>query len=145
MKKAVQDKLAEIYQRDGALSPAAVVDEAKDRKSPLHEHFDWDNKAAAEAHRLNQARQLIRVAVRVIPTLSNSPLREYVSISSLRRTGTGSYISTVDVVADEDRRAQALADALKTLQQLERRFGYLNELNVVWDALATLTTQVEAA
>lgn len=145
MKKAAQDKLTEIYTRDGALHPAVVVKEAKSKDSPLHECFDWDDRKAADAHRMNQARQLIRVAVRVIPAISNSPVREYVSISTLRKTGTGSYLATVDVVSDEERYAQALADAIKTLQQLERRFGYIRELAPVWDGLATLTAQAEAA
>lgn len=138
MKKELQNKLAEIYERDGALRPKTLVDEARDESSPLHSQFDWDDTKAAEAHRINQARQLIRVAVRVIPNISNQPVREYVSLSNLRQTGTGSYLATVDVVSDEALRAQALADAIKALRQLETRFGYLNELSPVWDAIAPL-------
>lgn len=145
MKKVVQDKLAEIYVRDGALLPKAVVDEASDPKSPLHAHFDWDDEAAAVAHRLNQARALIRVAVKIIPAISNAPVREYVSISTMRKTPTGGYLATVDVVSDEERYSQALADAIKTLQQLQRRFGYLHELSPVWDGLATLTAPLQEA
>jgi hypothetical protein len=145
MKKLVQDKLAEIYERDGALMPGAVVSEARVKGSPLHDCFTWDDSKAAEAHRLNQARALIRVAVRVIPAISNSPVREYISISSLRQTKTGSYLATVDVVSDEERYAQALQDAIKALQQLERRFNYLKELAPIWDALTPMTAQAEAA
>lgn len=145
MKKAIQDKLTEIYDQYGALHPAVVVAEAEDESSPLHSHFTWDDSKAAEAHRLNQARALIRVAVRVIPSISNRPVREFISISTLRKTDTGSYLATVDVVSDDERYAQALADAIKTLQQLERRFGYLKELAPIWDALAPMTVQAEAA
>ncbi len=145
MNKQIQDKLTAIYERDGVLQPAVIVDEARPKGSPLHNAFDWDDRKAADAHRMNQARQLIRVAVRVIPAISNSPVREYVSISNLRKTGTGSYLAVVDVVSDEERYAQALADAIKTLQQLERRFGYLQELAPIWDALLPLVRRVKAA
>lgn len=145
MKEELQNELARIYGRDGVLHPATVIDEARNKKSPLHAQFTWDDSKAAAAHRMNEARNLIRVAVKVIPAISNQPVRQYVSISTMRKTGTGSYLATVDVVSDDDKRAQALADAVKTLQQLERRFGYLSELGPVWDALAPLVRRVEIA
>lgn len=44
----------------GHLTPIAIVDAARDRKSVLHKHFEWDDAAAAEAYRLDQARSLVR-------------------------------------------------------------------------------------
>ncbi len=142
MKQALQDELARIYGRDGILHPATVIAEARNKRNPLHAQFTWDDTKAAEAHRMNEARNLIRVAVKVIPAISNQAVREYVSISTMRRMGTGSYLATVDVVADDERRAQALADAIKTLTQLERRFGYLEELAPIWDALRPIARTV---
>ena len=42
------------------LEPRAVVDEARPESSPLHDHFEWDDIKAGEAHRRQQARLLIR-------------------------------------------------------------------------------------
>lgn len=145
MKLEAQRALEEIYQRDGVLSPQAVLDAARPDDSPLHSFFTWNEEIAAEAYRLDEARQVIRVCVKVIPTLSNAPVRQFVSLSDLRRTGTGSYVATVDVMSDPVRAEMALSDAIKTLQSLERRFRYLPQLQGIWDALAELTTQVEAA
>lgn len=145
MAKDVKLELERIYERDGALHPEKVVEAARDRKSPLHSHFDWNDKAAAHQHRLNQARDLIRITVKVIPQISNAPVRAFVSLSNLRRTGTGSYLATVDVLQDEGRYAVALDDAIKTLQGMQRRFSYLRELGPVWDAVAQLTVEAEAA
>ncbi len=145
MKKEAQDVLAEMYVRDGALHPAKVLEEATDKTSPLHDMFDWDDTEAARKHRLNQARSIIRVAVRVLPAISNREVREYVSISSLRKTDTGSYIGVVDVLNDEVLREQALADAIKTLQNMASRYAYLAELASVWDAVAMLVAKTEAA
>lgn len=140
MKIEVKKALEAIYERDGAVSPQAVLDAAKPKNSPLHKLFDWDDAAAAEAHRLNQARQLIRVAVVMLPQIANSPVRQFVSLSSLRKTGGASYLATVDVMADEAQAAQALADAVTALQSLQKRFRYLPQLAPVWDALAQLTS-----
>jgi len=37
-----------------------VVEDARSSKSPFHELFEWDDKAAALQHRLWQARQVVR-------------------------------------------------------------------------------------
>jgi hypothetical protein len=59
-KEEIRAELSRIYQAHGALTASAVVEEARDEESPLHESFEWDDSKAAEAHRLFQARDLIR-------------------------------------------------------------------------------------
>ena len=95
MRVEVKNKLAEIHARDGTLKPAAVIKEAKSSRSPLHHLFTWDDTIAAREHRLNQARQLIRVAVTILPAVSNGPVRQYVSVSTMRKTATGGYLATL--------------------------------------------------
>lgn len=58
-----------IAQRNGVLTPADVVEEARPEGSVLHAHFEWDDSVAAEQYRLVQARDLIR---RVTVTVSNA-------------------------------------------------------------------------
>ena len=41
----------EIRQRDGKLTPAAVVDSARPEESVLHEDFEWRDDVAAEKYR----------------------------------------------------------------------------------------------
>lgn len=49
------------------LTPETVVDAARNPRSPLHDQFEWDDGAAGEAYRLQQARALIkRVRVDVV-------------------------------------------------------------------------------
>lgn len=45
---------------DGHLKTEDVVSEAADAASPLHEAFTWDDAEAAQQHRMQQARYLIR-------------------------------------------------------------------------------------
>lgn len=70
---AVSAAIAELEQL-GRLSPAAVVETARDPSSPLHHCFDWDNTSAAESWRIEQARRLIR-SVRVVVTHEDVEVR----------------------------------------------------------------------
>lgn len=59
--------LQQIYEAHGKLTPNLVVEAARSPAHPLHSRFEWDDTAAAEKYRLDQARGLIRtVRVRYI-------------------------------------------------------------------------------
>lgn len=49
----------QIKQKSGKLTPETVVQNAKNKKSILHELFEWDNTIAGEKYRLQQARTII--------------------------------------------------------------------------------------
>lgn len=55
--KMALDALARVH---GVVTPEHVVDAARDPESPLHGYFEWDDVEAAEAHRRDQARALLR-------------------------------------------------------------------------------------
>ncbi len=94
--------LLDHYRRHGSLTPPAVVAEARDASSPLHDAFTWDDQAAAEAHRLDQARSLIqRYRVKIV-TANDEVVRVRAFVMEPERE---SYAPTIDVAADPDRRA----------------------------------------
>jgi hypothetical protein len=63
----VEQALEKIAKPDGTFVPQDVVDAASPPRSPLHPFFEWDDDEAARAHRLHQARLLVRaVEVRVL-------------------------------------------------------------------------------
>ena len=76
-------ELNRLIERDGSVTAGVLVDESRPDHAPLHAHFEWRNDVAAELHRQQQARQLIRAVVlvaeperhEVLPTV-----RAYVSI-----------------------------------------------------------------
>ena len=67
---ALAAHLRTLERPDGQLLEEDVLADARNLDSPLHVHFTWDNRTAAEAHRLQQARQLIRM-VRVVVRVSH--------------------------------------------------------------------------
>jgi len=98
----VGEALEAIERRDGDLSPAAIVEAARDPRSPLHPCFTWADDAAAEKHRETEARAVVRscrIVVRIkgggkktrrkwisvrIDTGEERPRRGYVSITKVR-------------------------------------------------------------
>src|SRR5215472_6010141 len=58
--EVIKQELATIETAEGRLVPSTVVDAARAPDSPLHPLFEWDDSAAAEKYRLDQARTIIR-------------------------------------------------------------------------------------
>jgi hypothetical protein len=56
----LRDHLLAIREEHGELTAQAVLDAARPKSHPLHSRFEWNDKAAGEAYRLEQARELIR-------------------------------------------------------------------------------------
>lgn len=125
-------------QHNGLLKAEDVVRYAEQHPdSACHQWFTWDNEEAAHQHRLNEARSLIRVHVRVeeLPqSHSKVTVREYVSLSSDRVNG-GGYRKLDEVVSNGDLLAELLTDALRDLERFKKRYEHLNELRGVFEAI----------
>lgn len=119
----------------GLLLPEAVVEAARDEDSPLHSRFEWDDSKAAEAHRLWQARQLIRVTVNIIGGAEEAEERVWVSLKSDRYGETGGYRSLVKVMTDAEMRVQLLAQALDEMELFRAKYQRLKELAEVFQAM----------
>lgn len=120
----------------GLLLPAAVVEYARDPTSAMHNHFEWDDGAAAELHRLSQARAVIRAVIRIMPAGNRGPteVRAYVSVQKDRVSG-GGYRSIDDVLSDEAMAASAAAEIEQAIGRLRVRFAAFAALRPTLDAL----------
>lgn len=133
------EELARIEQQHGELKPPTVVDEARPEDALLHPAFEWDDFVAAELHRQDQARHLIR-AVQVIKE-NNEPQSVYVHINK-----TGSYLPVETVVTRDDLYEDAyraassrINEAQKALAELER-LAATNQKTYIVNAMQTLAT-----
>jgi hypothetical protein len=114
------------------LDPVAVVEAARDKTSPLHDCFTWDNSEAAHQFRLIEARKLIQVHVEMLPGSSDSsPV--WVSLTTDRNAG-GGYRPLVSILSNADQRAMLLSDALRDLEYFRKKYGMLKELAAVFAA-----------
>lgn len=102
------EELARIRDERGSVRPIDVVDEARPEDAPLHPVFEWDDQAAAESWRKEQARHLIR-SVHVVTTSDQAPAPVYVNV--VNEEGEREYQPISVVVRQPDRFQVALTEA----------------------------------
>jgi hypothetical protein len=111
--------LTNLEKPDGRLLEEDVVADARNPASPLHPHFEWDNRAAAEAHRLQQARQLIRM-VRVVVTVHRVDVTGPKYVRDYKNDGVG-YRDVALVRREEDIRRETFVAELLRVRSAMRR------------------------
>jgi hypothetical protein len=129
--KLTEDQIERIkeLESDGRrITPAAVVEDARQKGSPLHSLFEWNTRKAAEQHWIQTAREIIG-AVHVQHTTQHYSIKGvayvrdpgangaqgYQHIEALRRDPSSSresLIYTLEVAAGHLRRAYDLAVVL---------------------------------
>lgn len=121
-------ELMRIRDDRGRLTPEDVRDEARVEDAPLHPAFEWDDFVAAEAHRLDQARYLLRsIVVMVERDGVEHEVRAFVVVN--RDEGEREFESIVTVMKDEDLRRQVLVRAYSEWQSFTRKYRELEELS----------------
>jgi hypothetical protein len=110
----------------GTLTPANVVDAARDPNHPLHNRFQWNDSVAGEAYRKIQARALIRT-VRcsfVSPTNGPTSLRVFHSVPG---TSTPVYEALDDITMDPVAQAVLVAQMYRDWAVFKARYEHLKE------------------
>jgi len=123
----LREHLEGIYRDHGKLTPHLVVEEARPIDSPLHSRFEWDDAVAAEAYRIDQARELIRsVRITYASGIENHHVRAFLSV---HRTDSNSYVPTEEVVADPLLYAIAVRDMERDWNEFRARYEHLKEFH----------------
>lgn len=134
---AVRERIVALQDENGRVTPAMVVDDARDVNSPLHRLFDWDDASAAEKQRLHTARQII-VSVKVVVTTEHvsfkAPLMLRDPASPPREQG---YVSLVALQKD------AVAARAAMLTEFHRAESALSRARNVASVL-NLSDEIEA-
>jgi hypothetical protein len=136
--------LKRIEKRDGAIKPDRIVDHARPESSPLHTFFTWDDSAAAEKYRLDEASRLVR-SVRIVrvdmPAAEQPIIRAFVNVRASdeeTKFEGNAYISFARSQTVESYRDQVLASAKAELQSWARRYKDLQEFAAVYAAIDTI-------
>jgi hypothetical protein len=114
----VRERL-EALAKKSQLTPENVVTEAMDPKSPLHGHFTWDNEKAGHAHRLEEARALIR-KVKYVHTIETRTVSVPYYVHDPRARAQG-YVRTASVKPEAERNEEVLDQELgRAIAMMER-------------------------
>lgn len=151
--RIIDQEITRIYQRDGHVKPSIVVREAFPKESPLHGYFEWNNKKAADQHRLWQARHLIRVA-RIVSDDGQEEQLTHVPVITTEEQGhrEGEYKAPSAIVesVDEYDRAMRMATAKlhgarRAVQELEAAAGRKAEPDGLLARVALASKSIETA
>lgn len=120
--------------KNDLLEPGDIVAAARDEKSALHPHFEWDDSIAAEAYRCDQARELVRSLTVDISrsNLEERKVRAFVNVETGQERG---YVSTFTALSSEELRKQVLERAFAELEAWRARHAELSELARIFAAI----------
>ena len=101
-----------------------VLEEASDSTSILHDCFEWNDAKAGHAHRLGQARYMIRgLCVKVEEAPDAPPIRAYVSVRTPQQRDRD-YVAVDAVMSDEELYAKACNVLVEDLQRLTTQYAH---------------------
>lgn len=131
--RAVIEAILALRGQEGTIEPAAVVEAARPKDSPLHRFFDWEDTTAAQAWRVEQARRLLRITVTILPSPGgDQTVRAFVALKS---DGKG-YRSMLRVLDDQDQRNEMIQAALDDMAAFRRKHRHLMEVAEVIEAMS---------
>lgn len=119
---------------NGVLEAGDIVEAARPETSPLHAHFQWDDAAAAELYREDQARDLVRSLTIDISrsNLETRPVRAFVNVET---GGERGYVTTATAMSSADLRKQVIEKAFAELEAWRARHAELTELARIFAAI----------
>lgn len=130
----IGERLEQLRRDHKGLTADVVVRDARPKSSVLHAAFEWDDRKAAEEHRLRQARDLIAHVVILEPeTKSQDPIRAFVVVSDT--DGDQTYTSIRVAMKDPILRAQVLQRAKRELADWRRRYSELEEFAALFSVI----------
>lgn len=129
--QAIRERLIELEKLGGGiLTPEAVVDDATNPGSVLHDAFQWDDVKAAYAFRIDQARALIKSVLYVSISEHTTVRAPYYQRNPSASGNEPGYVSIPTLRSDEDMARAALVDAFRSVGDMLRR---AQQLAVVLD------------
>lgn len=115
------------FDNGGCVSSAAIVDQSRDEKTPLHPAFEWDDYKAAERHRREQARHLV-TAFRIETVASGEASAAPVYVSVVKEDVRG-YMPIELVMEDRETAEFVIQEALNGLRVWQRRYESIEALS----------------
>lgn len=135
--QSVGERIEAIDVRYGGVTPSVMVEDARPDDSPLHPCFEWVDSVAAQQHREDRARYLLRqIVVRMERGEGEEPrvIRAFVPVQADGEKDS-TYRPILVVMQTPSLKAQALARARGELEAFRRRYAELEELADVFTAI----------
>jgi hypothetical protein len=141
----------ELASPTNEVTPRALWESARDEGHPLHDEFEWDDAVAAEAHRDEQARRLLRLRVTFVheDRVIDAPICVRTPERGASEAG---YTRTTKVVSDREQSKRVMLEELdRAARAVERArlvataLGYGGECEALLAQLTALKQKQAAA
>lgn len=131
--KADANKCAnEIMSLGEDVSPAQIVEYAKNPDTELNKCFTWNDAEAANKYRIYEARQVV---CNLIVHKENGEKQEPTPIRLFHKTENGHYKPLTLIVRNEDEYESLLRQCKEALESLKRKYSSLSEYQEIWDLI----------
>ena len=111
-------------ENSGALTPDIVVESARQKDSPIHNCFEWDDSIAGEKYRKEQARRIIQCVVTDIRGNNPNPrpqtIRAFTSVQNDK--GDRYYTTTAHALSNDELKEQVFANLMRDMDTLRRKY-----------------------
>jgi len=140
--QAAGDCIEQIAKKNrGAITAKAIVKEAKAKKSPLHNLFEWDDTVAAKNYREEQARQILVQLVIIQKGKNNKDLLKVRAFVSVEEERGIHYTPFERAMSKPHLREQLLLQAMGELQNWQQKYEDLKELSRIFAAIAEVAAE----
>lgn len=127
----VADEIASI---GDSATPEQILDKARNPNTELHKCFEWDNEKAADAYRLQQARQVVcHLVIKETVAENRPPIRFFFKTES-----GGGYQPTQIILQDQDKHQELVASVMRDLIAIRNKYKNLAEFDSVFSAIDEL-------
>lgn len=118
----------EISSIGDEITPAQILEKARDSSTELHKCFEWDDSKAAEKYRLSQARQVVHHLI--IKDVEDKGEENPVRVFHQTENG-GGYKPFSVIVKNPTEYEKLLAQARNELRAFKRKYHTLSELEEI--------------
>jgi hypothetical protein len=133
-----------LYDRyKGHLTKDEILAAARNRNSPLHKFFEWDENEAAEKFRRRQVAQLLG-SLRVRRHKKATTTRAFVFVSNPDHKGKKVFIDIASAMRNPDMRREVVAKALRSLNSWVTAYGGQRELRFLSASVERMQKRIEA-
>lgn len=144
------ERIKSLEDESGRITPALVVEDARQKSSPLHSLFEWNVKKAAETQWLHQAREIIG-AVRLVITTTTATFKTTHYAKDTDADGQG-YRAVLSIKRDPEQARETLIYTLEVAHgHLQRAFdlaaalGLETEIDALLERVAGVQRQIKEA
>jgi len=131
-------RLYELIKTKGksTITAIEVLEDAKNKSSPYHDYFEWDNKNAGESWRLTQARHLINSIVTVkVRTSDEQPIQIRAFVNIVDDEGEKGYVPIDVAISTPKQASQIIQQALREARSWHDRYEEYQELAKIHKAI----------